>query len=239
MPLCSMPSRIIRVGTARMLFYDLSASDTVDPELAEILSSLNTCCFGFDKEPPLQETVDRLCRSHGLILLVIEDNERPVGFATYELTMSSVGSIVYQSRGLLREVRGQGYGSTFASTAVDLYQPRYVAGRTQNPLSVWSVVKSGRFSTVFPFDKSYASSRDATMALSELVAFRGQSGKVDAGTGLQPSSYSMGKLGDYQIDMRHPGVARVTRRMSDFGLNTEQGDAIYYLAEVRTHNGPT
>jgi len=232
------PSKVISTGTASMMFYDLTVRDVAGSGLVETLSELNARCFGFDQEPPLNETADRLSRSHGLILLVIQGHEQPVGFATYELTNSSVGSIVYQSRGLLSEARGRSYGSTFVSVAVDLYHPRYVAGRTQNPLSVWSIMKSGRFSTIYPFDKLYADSRDATVALLELVASRGQSGKVDVKTGLQPKSYSMGKLGDYQIDLGHTGVARVTKLMDGFGLDRQEGDAIYYLAEVECTEAP-
>ena len=42
----------------------------------------------------------------------------------------------------------------------------------------------------------------------------------------------MGKLGDYEPNFDHPGVAAVQARLLELGVDVANGDAIYYGGKI-------
>lgn len=68
--------------------------------------------------------------------------------------------------------------------------------------------------------------------LFDTVTARGKLDEVDLRTGVHKNSYPMGKLGDYNPDFTHTGVAVVQGRLQELGIDATTGDAVYYGGKI-------
>ena len=196
------------------------------------LSILNSLAFGFQNITPYEETEGRLLLSDTLMLATLSD--LVIGFATYQIIDRGGNKVIYQSRGIVPQCQSSGLGRQFTLLACRLHKPDIVAGRAQNPVSIWSTIRSGAFRKIYPFDTPYSESEEFRNVLAGITAAKGYLGKVDLTTGIQRGAFPMGKLGDYKIELKHKEVAKIERYLQEAGLNRENGDAIYFLGVV--HN---
>lgn len=195
------------------------------------LSLLNSLAFGFQNITPYEETEGRLLLSDTLMLATLSN--LVIGFATYQIIDRGGNKVVYQSRGIVPQCQSSGLGRQFTLLACHLHKPDIVAGRAQNPVSIWSTIRSGVFRTIYPFDIPYTESEEFRSVLAGVTIARGHFGKVDLMTGIQKQAFPMGRLGNYNINPRHEGVSKIERYLREAGLNRENGDAIYFLGVVQ------
>ena len=194
--------------------------------IAPLYAELNTAAFALEEPTETDEAIDKLSHTD-LLLLASDDENNPVGFATYQCIPSAAGNVIYQARGLTAESRGLGLGRSFPRIAARELSADYLIAKAQNPISIWSTIASELFETVLPIDGDFTDSPEMQQVLLDTVAFRGKTGGVDLRTGIHRGSYPMGKLGDYAPDLSHPGVAAVQARLDELGIDSLAGDAVY------------
>lgn len=199
--------------------------------LAPMYADLNTAAFALDQPTGIDEAADRLTKTD-LLLLALDDSHEPVGFATYQFIPSEMGRVIYQARGLTLGARGHGYGKKFPQAAVRELSADFLIAKAQNPISIWSTISADVFETAYPLHADFTESPEMSRVLLDTVAARGKVGEVDLQTGVHKDSYAMGKLGDYDPDFTHPGVAAVQARLLELGIDPANGDAIYYGGKV-------
>lgn len=195
------------------------------------ISQINSLAFGLD-ETTTEETKERLAKTDTLLLAIV--NEAVVGFATFQIIGLDGGVAIYQSRGILPSHHGRGLGKSFTRTACELHSPDILVAKAQNPVSIWATMRSRVLKTIYPIEKLYSESPEMQQSLRIIVERRGHAGEVDLSTGLHRKSYPMGRLGNYQINLSHPGIALVEQRLQEIGLKREEGDAVYYMGKVKT-----
>lgn len=208
--------------------------EEVDAELAEIVPQyreLNTAAFDLGQPTTDGESMEKL-KATDLLLLAYDTSNQPAGFATYQTITSDVGEVIYQARGLLPNARGQGFGRRFAQIAAHELRADFLIAKAQNPISIWSTMASRLFETIHPIDAPFSASPEMSQVLSDTVRARGKLGEVDLDTGVHPGSYPMGKLGDYNPNVAHPGVSRVQHRLHQLGVRAANGDAVYYGGKI-------
>lgn len=199
--------------------------------LAPMYADLNTAAFALDQPTTIDEAADRLTKTD-LLLLALDDSHEPVGFATYQFIPSAAGRVIYQARGLTKEARGRSYGKKFPQAAARELRADFLIAKAQNPISIWSTMSAGVFETAYPLHGDFTESPEMSRVLLDTVAARGKTGEVDLRTGVHKGSYPMGKLGDYDPDFSHPGVAAVQARLLELGIDATNGDAIYYGGKI-------
>lgn len=199
-------------------------------ELAPQYARLNTDAFALAKPTSLEEADTRLAETD--LLLLAYANGESVGFATYQIIPSDMGTVIYQARGLLDSARGLGLGRRFPQIAADKLRADFLIAKAQNPISIWSTMASGLFDKVYPIEDNFAGSDEMGCVLLDTVAARGKLGEVDLATGLHLQSYPMGKLGDYTPRPGHPGVTLVQTRLAELGVDASRGDAVYYGGKI-------
>lgn len=198
--------------------------------LIPVLSDLNSRAFKLQIPTTEKETKDRLDQTD--VLFLAKSEEELIGFANYQVLNLNGATVLYQSRGILEGSQNKGLGRYFTKLAIDMFNADILSAKSQNPNSIWSAIRAGVLKEVFPIDRLYSESNEIMTILKLLIEKRGKTGEVDLDTGLHRASYPMGKLGDYSIDLSHPGIAGVEKRLQEIGLNRLLGDAIYYMGKV-------
>lgn len=199
--------------------------------LAPVYADLNTVAFALEDPTDVTEAMQRLCNTD-LLLFALDGRNEPVGFATYQFVPSEMGRVVYQARGLAPAARGFGFGKKFPQAAVRELRADFLIAKAQNPISIWSTISTGLFESVQPIHADFNTSPEMAHVLADTVLARGKLGEVDLNTGVHRASYPMGKLGDYEPNFDHPGVAAVQARLLELGVNAANGDAIYYGGKI-------
>lgn len=199
--------------------------------LAALYARLNTQAFALEQPTKLDEARQRLT-TNDLLILALDAKSDPVGFATYQLIPSQMGKVIYQARGLTAEAQGKGFGARFPQIAAKELKADYLVAKAQNPISIWSTVSADIMDVVYPLHEPFSSSPEMLAVLWDTVIARGKEGEVNLETGVHKFSYPMGKLGDFNPDPEHPGVAAVQQRLLDLGVTVANGDAIYYGGKI-------
>lgn len=220
----------LREGLIAKVYKVSAVGEQLWHEVAHELTDVNSAAFAFGVPTPLEEVKQRMSSVDALAL--VYDSEVPVGFASYQTAMCCRRLVVYQSRGLAAGYRGRGLGRLLTCYGVSRYRPYVLAAHAQNPISILATMRSGILETVYPIEASYDADDEMFSILADLVNVRGYSGQVCLDTGLHKGAYPMGKLGDYPVDMSHPGIAMVERRLAEIGLDRERGDAVYYMGRA-------
>lgn len=198
--------------------------------LSEEFTRINSEAFHLAEPTTIEEACAKLNETD-LYLRAYRSNKL-VGFALYQLIPSSLGSIIYQSRGILPEAQGTGLGKIFPKVAVNMLRPSHFIAKAQNPISIWSSMRSGIIEKTCPIEETFEVSDEMQQLLMDTVLARGKYGEVDMATGLHPSSYPMGKLGDYTPQKNHTGVSMIAKKLANIGVDALNGDAIYYGGRI-------
>lgn len=199
--------------------------------LAEEFAAINTQAFHLSNSTTPEEGRTKL--EHADLYVRAYRSSKLVGFALYQLIPSALGSVIYQSRGILPEAQGMGLGRVFPQTAVSVLKPTHFIAKAQNPISIWSTMQSGIMEKVCPIEEEFGASNEMQQLLLDTIKARGKVGEVDLSNGLHRSSYSMGKLGDYSPKQDHAGTALVQKKLKDIGVDVLNGDAIYYGGRIK------
>jgi len=204
-----------------------------NPDLIPIISLLNSLSFDF-KQPSTHSEIEDKLKLTDLLILAIH-HKTPVGMATYQILFCGEKKLIYQARGIIPEHQKTGLGKKFVQIAHYLCQPEIISARAQNPISIWTTIKSGILKKTYPIEILYNQSPAMQKVLTDLIMQRGFSIKeVNPNTGLQKKAYKMGQLGNYNIDTKHPGVTMVENKLYEIGLDKNNGDAVYYMGETNT-----
>lgn len=225
---------IIHYGDCQISSYSRKEVQNYIDKFIPVLSLLNRQSFGFSDFPSDKETEKWLALADNFMLATTLNNV--VGFAIYQIFNCEKRAVIYQSRGIIPKYQSRGLGRQFTLFANQLLKPNAFSGRSQNPLAIWSTIKSGIIETMCPFDILYSVSEEYKSMLGEVLKHRGCLEKVDLNTGLQKHAFSMGRLGNYEFDLTNKGIAKIENYFQEVGLDRDAGDALYYLAIVKNAN---
>ncbi len=168
------------------------------------------------------------------LLIFAEVGEQVVGYAGYSRkTVPGVGVVLDQEARMMRRgYQAAGYGRKLLIKALSLVpDAKYLTFSTQNPGAILSTRKVLPDAQFTPLDAPYE--QDPEIA-SDLVAIASSgSGKrgLDFATGVRKGLYEQ-KLGDYEVDMSNPGVAKIEERFAQLGVNRDAGDAVFVMVKL-------
>lgn len=197
--------------------------------LVSTITDLNNRAFNLPQPTTDTETVGRFAKTTTVLLAA---KQRLIGFGLYQAINYQDSLILYQSRAIVPEGQRQGLGSAFIDVACEIHSANILSGKAQNPVSFWTMIKSGKFEYIYPIERYYSEDEEMSAVLQRLIEIRGQR-NVDPNTGLIKKSYRMGKLGDYDIDLTNPGIRSIEEKLNKIGLDRFEGDALYYMGKLK------
>lgn len=209
---------------------DIKDGVKISNGVIKTLSALNSQAFSFSEPTPQDETRDRLAVVD--TILFAYQHSKAVGFATFQEITSGSQRVVYQSRGIIASHRKLGIGRYFTRFAIKYHKPDILVAHAQNPISIWATIQSRLLECIYPIDKLYSEDSAMQNTLINIITTRNIESYISLDTGLHQGAYRMGKLGDYEVDLTHPGIAMVEGKLQSLGLDRERGDAIYYMGKV-------
>ncbi|MDQ3239451.1 MAG: hypothetical protein M3P33_02920 [bacterium] len=232
-----LSSRNIDVQTKNIIIKDSYVVESFENEQIQsdetgfiaVVTRLNHLGFGFDEEP--DEMRSRLRRVD--LLLLAETNGVYMGYATFQTMKTSSGLVAYQARALAPEYQNRNIGRVFTAMGMELTGADIFAAKAQSPISIYSTIASKVVEKMFPIDALFLEDLAMQESLKELVEIRGHGGQVDLDSGLHRKSYSMGRLGNYEVRPVSKNVEYVARRLEEIGVDPEKGDAVYYMGSVK------
>lgn len=219
--------------------FHLSASyPHFNDELAARVLSVFRAGFGLPQGWSIEGVRTALARSTAIGLLAAPDVTEYGGYALYlapEETLLT-GWVLWEDAICLRkEFQKRGLSSRALLEASSLFPTRefgWLGGRTQNPM----VLKryQHRSSLVLPIDEGYEGLPGKTVMsfLRQHIAEVREPPGMDQQTGICYAAYKDGRLGDYEIDLTDAEVASIERRLSELGLNRDNGDAVIAMARL-------
>lgn len=211
-------------------------------------------------------SIDRMRRSLShprTILMLARDGDTPVGFGIFPRLLFGGDSVLYSSRGFLPDHEGQGLGTHFLDTAIQLHQQesyrfiRYGVLMTQNWLSVVTLRKlqrSGMIGKILPFDERYDKKEDDKYVNREaqytvLGVHREvylNSLGINTGTGVSKGELVELGMNEASRPSREDTEAwKIHQQMvsppyepyNGLDMNREGGDVVYVTFELKKSNG--
>lgn len=197
------------------------------PQLAELCGD----AFG----SPAMASVDSMLHiiKYEPQALVAATDTATIGFLTHRIYNGWADRYLHFSRVIRKGYQRQGLGSRMLAQVIDHHQPSVVGARSQNPAAVASSIRTLRSrgaSLVFPFYSE--KDREAAQRMAEGHIQAVGSHMPDLRTGLLRRAFDQGRLGDYEIDVRHPDVQVVEDHMQKIRLDRVAGDALFYCARL-------
>lgn len=228
-------SRIWFHGEYKLVAYKGAEYGFFLPEFRRLAGCLSASVFKIDPDDASKEVAFNMNNSGSMVIAttIAREETEAVGYSTQRILQPPWESgvrVLYISTRLVRsEHQKSGLGTALLRCAHNLHDaPDIVAGRTQNPAVVRSYDESDLFRKLYPFDETYDVSPRIQRVL-DYVALQIKH-PTDPVTGLTKGAYKEGKSRSYDDGEAGSEVRAIYNRMiNEFGLNSEEGDAIIIM----------
>lgn len=165
-----------------------------------------------------------------------ESIEGCIGFAAVQSwRLGSLNAVYMGELTVLPDYRSMGIGAEFFWMANLIYKPHLIILRGRSGRAIGALIKSGLVDPkgVYPFCQPF--NEDPEMAA--LLDLAGQKtahpNDIDSATGITKAVYAEGADRAYKSDPTHEKSYKWDMMMKDMGLESDNGDAMYWAARVQ------
>lgn len=138
------------------------------------------------------------------------------------------------ARANLKKAQGKGLSTKMLQEVISYHHPTAFSSRSQNPAALYSSTKMWRargVQTIYPFDRYYIEDPRAIDLLQKHIVARTEK-PIDIKTGRVSGFYDK-RLGDYQVDKSHTGIASIENWLISHDFDREAGDSLVYMGFLK------